>query len=353
MELKTKALSGEAFLEARRRWDSVAKPLGSLGLFEEMLSRIAAIQGSAGISVSPRCVLVFCADHGVVRRGVTQTGSEVTVSVADAVAEGASTVNLMAGRARADVFAVDMGMLRPGRSRCIINKRLGAGTGDLSSGPAMTRAQAERGIRAGMDLVKEMRDRGYKIIAAGEMGIGNTTALSALACCLLNAAPEEFTGRGAGLPDEGLARKIKTVGDALKINHADPADPVGALAALGGFEIAGMAGAFLGGAVYGVPVVVDGAISAVAALVAARVCPDSKAFMLASHMSREPAGKAVIKELGLRPVLHAGMALGEGTGAAMLFPLLDMALEVYSGGHTFASLGMRPYEHFESNGGGQ
>jgi len=175
------------------------------------------------------------------------------------------------------------------------------------------------------------------------MGIGNTTASAAIASVILDAPVETMTGRGAGLSDAGLMRKVDAIKRAIEVNRPDKNDPIDVLAKLGGFEIAAMTGAFLGGMMYRIPIVIDGVISAVAALAALRICPDAGEFMLASHMSREPAGKLVMDALGLEPVIDAGMALGEGTGAVMLFPLLDMAYRVYCGKHTFDDLGMDAY----------
>ena len=342
MQINVKHLHEAARAEAVRRWDAVAKPLRSLGRFETMIAQIAAIQGTADVCLSPRCALVFCGDHGVVAQGVSQSGSDVTARVAASIVRGESNISLMARAAGAEAIAVDMGMIEPVPGT--IDRRVGAGTNDLSLGPAMTRSQAEQALAAGVALVGEMKERGYMLIATGEMGIGNTTAATALACALLSADPDVWTGRGAGLSDAGLLRKRAAIRRALAVNRPDLADPVGALAMLGGFEIAGMAGAFLGGAIHGVPVVIDGAISAAAALVAARICPAAREFMLPSHLSGEAMTAAVMQALGLEPVIRGGMALGEGTGAVMLFPLLDMALSVYQGPHTFDSLGMAAYQ---------
>ena len=331
--------------EARYRWDHVAKPLHSLGLLEDLIVQIAAAQQTADVRIEKRCALVFCADHGVVAEGVTQTGSEVTALVARSIAEGTANVNLMASAAHADVFAVDMGMLRavPGT----IDRRVACGTANIARGPAMTRAQAERAVQAGIDLVGEMKARSYQIAATGEMGIGNTTASAAVACALLGLSPEEAAGRGAGLSDAGLARKRAAVARALDINRPRADDPLDALAKVGGFEIAAMTGAFLGGAEHRVPIVIDGVISAAAALAAARIRPEARAFMLPSHMSREPAALRIMEELHFSPILHADMALGEGAGAVALFPLLDMALCVYRGTHTFDALGIGAYTRQE------
>ena len=327
--------------QAQARWDHVAKPLNSLGKLEKLIVMIAGVQNTPDVRINKRCALVFCGDHGVVAEGVSQSGSEVTGLEAKSIAEGTANINLMAGASYTDVFAVDMGMVStvPGT----IDRRIAAGTRNMMHGPAMTRVQAEQAIQAGIDLVGEMKAHGYQIIATGEMGIGNTTASTAMACALLGCTPEELTGRGAGLSDAGLIRKREAITRALEVNQPDANDPIDVLSKVGGFEIAGMAGAFLGGMQHGVPVIIDGVISAVAALVAARICPAAVDAMLPSHMSREPAMVRIMAELGMEPILHADMALGEGTGAVALLPMLDMALRVYHGPHTFDDLGMAAY----------
>ncbi|MGI6174089.1 MAG: nicotinate-nucleotide--dimethylbenzimidazole phosphoribosyltransferase [Christensenellales bacterium] len=332
-----------AHLRAKEKWDAVAKPLSSLGRLERAISQIAGIQGTEDIRLKPRCVLVFCSDHGVVAQGVTQSDSSVTALVAKTVCEGTSNVNLMARAADADVFAIDMGMAEDVHDPRLIVKKRAHGTRDITFFPAMAREDALFAINCGRALVGEMRDRGYRLIATGEMGIGNTTSAAAIACALLGEEPEDMAGRGSGLSDEGLRRKIRAIQTALTLHAPEKGDPVGILAKLGGFEIAGMVGAFLGGMEYGVPTVADGVISCVSALLAQRIRPECKDFMLASHMSREPAARKIMDALNLAPVIDAEMALGEGTGAVMLFPLLDMAYAVYSGAHTFSGIGLDAY----------
>ena len=327
--------------QARRRWDSIAKPLHSLGRLEDLVVQIAGIAQTADVRIDRRCALVFCGDHGVVKEGVSQAGSEVTALVARSIAEGTGNINLMADAARADVFAIDMGMLTEVEGT--VNRRIGAGTADIAEGPAMTREQAQQALRAGMETMRELRDRGYKIAVIGEMGIGNTTAASAVASVLLDMPAEEVTGRGAGLSDDGLKRKIEVIKKAVRVNHPDAGDPISVLAALGGYEIAGMAGAFLGGYKYHIPTVTDGMIPSVAALAAVRICPEAVFSILPGHVSKEPADRRIMEELHMEPVIDARMALGEGTGGVLLLPLLDMALRVYHGPHTFEQLGMEAY----------
>ena len=279
----------------------------------------------------------------MVAEGVTQSGQEVTALVAWSIADGSANVNLMASAAKTEVFAVDMGMANDVNHSALINRRIAHGTKNMALEPAMTREQAIHAIQAGIDLVGEMKARGYAMIATGEMGIGNTTTSSALAATLLNLPAETVTGRGAGLSDTGLQRKIWAIERAITVNRPDPQDPLDVLSKLGGLDICGMAGLFIGGAIHGVPVIIDGFISAVAALMAQRLCLGADIAMLPSHCSDEPAARRVLAALNKTPILFANMRLGEGTGGVCLLPLLDMALAVYGGGATFAHVGIDAY----------
>ncbi|MDR0862735.1 MAG: nicotinate-nucleotide--dimethylbenzimidazole phosphoribosyltransferase [Oscillospiraceae bacterium] len=328
--------------EAARRWDAIAKPLGSLGLLETSIIRVAAVTGSANVRLDKRAVLVLCADNGVVAEGVTQTDSSVTMLVAKNLTRRQTSVCLMAKQAQADVIPVDIGMNTrpdfPGLTDC----RVADGTRNLYREPAMTREQAIRAIEHGINLARDCAKNGYNILATGEMGIGNTTTSSAVAAALLSAPVRGVTGRGSGLTDTALARKIAVIETAISRLKPD-ASPLEVLAEVGGFDIAGMAGIFIGGALCGIPVLIDGFISAVSALLAARLCPNAVHAMLASHVSGEPAGGRVLSELGLEPMITAHMRLGEGTGAVAALPLLDLALAVYSGSSSFAEIGMDAY----------
>ena len=337
----------EAMARAAARWNRVAKPLHSLGLLEDALIRIAGITGSEKMDLAQKAVLVLCADNGVVCEGVTQTGSEVTAIVAENFTTGNASVCRMAQIAGARVVPVDIGIGRPMRCPGLLDRRVRSGTGNIAREPAMTREEAERAICVGIDLVAEEAARGTRVIATGEMGIGNTTTSSALASVLLGLEPEAVTGRGAGLSSDGLRTKVSVIRRALALHQPDPSDPVGALAAVGGLDIAGLAGVFLGGAISHIPIVIDGVIAAVAALVAARIEPRAVAYMLASHVSAEPAGQLLLDALGLAPVITAGMCLGEGTGAVALFPLLDMAAAVYREMTTFDENDIAQYEELK------
>ena len=334
----------EARAEARRRWNSLAKPLGGLGLLETALEDIAALTGSADVDLLERAVLVLCADNGVVCRGVTQSPASVTAVVTENLAAGRTSVCRMARVANCRVVTVDMGVKDFPGVPGVLSRRVGNGTADISVGPAMTRAQAEQAVLTGIELVREQAEQGAQLLATGEMGIGNTTTSSAVTSVLLERPAEELTGRGAGLSDEGLARKIAVIQQAIACNRPDRDDVLDVLCKVGGFDIAGLCGVFLGGALYRVPVLIDGFISAVAALCALRLCPAAGKAMLASHVSAEPAGQMVLEALGKRPLITAGMHLGEGTGAVAAMPLLDMACAVYQGCYTFRDGGIEAYQ---------
>ena len=329
--------------EAKSRWDGIAKPLGSLGTLEGMIVRIAALQESAEVRLDRRVLLVFCADHGVTSQGVSQCGSEVTAGVAVALAEGRSSVSPMAERAGCLVVPADIGIRDFSGHPGVRNLRVRNGTDDFSRGPAMSRGECLLAMQRGAELVREYAEEGTELFAVGEMGIGNTTAAAALAAVLLNMPPDAAVGRGAGLGSAGVERKKAAVQRALEVNRPDPDDIPGLLAKVGGLEISAMCGAFLAAAACQKPVIIDGVISAVAALCAVRLCPDAAEALLPSHVSAEPAGREILKALGLHAPLDAGMFLGEGAGAVMLMPLLDLALSLYRSGQDFARLGIEAY----------
>lgn len=328
---------------AARQWAACAKPLGSLGLLETALEQIAALTGQEVITLSPRAVLVLCADNGVVAQGVTQTDSSVTGIVTRNLAMKRTSVCRMAAVAGCRVVPVDMGILDFAPTEGVLDRRIGNGTGDISLGPAMSREQAAKAVLTGMELVREQKEQGMRLLATGEMGIGNTTTSSAVASVLLHRPVTEMTGRGAGLSGEGLRRKIHAIEQAIVVNQPDDSDILDVLSKVGGFDIAGLCGVFLGGALYQVPILADGFISTVAALCAVRLCPAAEKAVLASHVSAEPAGHLILEAINREPLITAGMRLGEGTGAVAAMPLLDMARAVYAESYTFEEGGIEAY----------
>ena len=328
---------------AKQRWDSIAKPLGSLGMLEEAVAKLAALRGGEELRQIRRSLLVFCADNGVVAQGVTQCDSGVTAKVAVALAEKRSSVSPMAAAADCPVIPVDVGIRDfPGHPG-VWDRRIRNGTGDISRGPAMSREECLAALRAGADLAARFAGEGTELLLIGEMGIGNTTTASAVTSSLLGLPVETVTGRGAGLSDAGLGRKRAAIEEALRRNRPDPGDPVDVLAKVGGLDLAAMCGAYLGAAACGVGAAVDGMASAAAALCAFRLCPMSAKAMLASHVSAEPAGDRLLEALGLEAPIRARLRLGEGSGAVMLLPLLDLALSVYNSGQDFDRLGIEAY----------
>ena len=336
---------GKVMDTARVRWDAVAHPLHSLGLLEDAIVKIAGAQGTDQVDLSKKAVVAMCADNGVVAEGVSQSGQDVTAVVANHMGTGTSSVCRMAKVAGARVVPVDVGVAVPVTEGCILQRCVRRGTRNLAVEPAMTEAECFQAILTGVEVVKDLKAEGYTLLATGEMGIGNTTTSVALVSVLLGRDPDEVTGRGAGLSSEGLRRKVDAIRRGIAVNRPDPQDPVDTLRKVGGLDIAGLVGVFLGGALYHVPVLIDGLISSVAALVAARLCPAALDYMLASHASNEPAGRLVLEALGLKPVICAQMCLGEGTGAVAMMPLLDMALAMYGEMCSFDDYQIDAYEH--------
>ena len=346
-----KPINKEVINKSIKRWDSVAKPLRSLGLLEEGIIKIAGATQNINVDISKKALVIMCADNGVVKEGVTQTGSEVTAIVAENFTNRKASVSLMAEVANVDLFPVDIGMITDIEGSIntiepfkVINKKICYGTKNLYKEPAMTREEAVNGIEVGINLVKELKEKGYKIIATGEMGIGNTTTSSAIASVLLNKSVEEVTGKGAGLSSQGLQRKIEVIKEGIKVNNPNKEDAIDVLAKVGGLDIAGLVGIFIGGATFNIPIIIDGFISAVSALIATKINPLVIDYILPSHVSKEPAGKMLLDELNLKPFLNCEMCLGEGSGAISLFPILDMACKVYEEMSTFNEINIEEYK---------
>lgn len=343
--------------EASLRWDAIAKPIGSLGRLEGLITKLAFIKGRA-FDLKPRkkALVIMCADHGVVEEGVTQTDSSVTRIVSENFAEGKSCVNYMARIADTDVFTIDIGMntsrypekrLVKGR---VVDRKVRKGSGNIKTGPAMTKEECRKALQTGIEIAGQLKKEGYDLIATGEMGIGNTTPSSALTAVLLKLSPEIVTGRGAGLSDEGLKKKQEVIRASISRFHkellGEVIDPADVLLHLGGFDIAGMAGLFLGGVIHQIPVIIDGAISGAAALMAQSMDSRVRDYAIASHISKEAIGERILEALGLEAMVHCNMCLGEGSGAISVIPLLSMAAEVYENMSTFQDNGIGQYEKF-------
>ncbi len=336
--------------QIKENWNRIAKPLDSMGKFESIIAQIGGIMGTSQVELLPRAVLVFCADNGVVEEGISQSGQEVTAAVAQSMLRGQSSVCKMAKVVHTDIKVIDIGI--NGKLKQVSeqdryrNKKIAPGTNNFLNEPAMSEQETLQAIHTGIKLVKEYKEKGYRILAMGEMGIGNTTTSSAVAAALLDCQVEDITGRGAGLSKEGLLRKREVIKRGLEKYALKSTEPFTVLSSVGGLDIAGLVGMCIGGAAYQIPIIMDGVISMVAALVAERMIPGVKEYLIPSHKSKEPAVEKIIGELGVSSIIDADMALGEGTGAVMMFALLDMALSVYSGNNGFEDIGIERYRHF-------
>jgi nicotinate-nucleotide--dimethylbenzimidazole phosphoribosyltransferase len=344
----------DAARRMRQCLDGKTKPRGSLGILEDLACRIASIYGTESPSLPRKAVIVLAADHGVAEEGVSAYPAEVTAQMVRNFAAGGAAINVLARQAEAHVLVVDMGtrfdwraggvnppvkvtgaFTRPARQ-----PPLGPGTANFTRGPAMSKETAVRGLEIGIDIAAELAEDGIGLIGVGDMGIANTTSASALTAVLCGQAVERATGRGTGIDDAGRQHKIQVIERALAVNRPDPADALDTLAKLGGFEIAGLAGVLLGAAVRRIPVLLDGFITGAAALIAVRLCPAVRGYLIASHRSVEPGHQVILRELELRPLLDLEMRLGEGTGAVLAMHLVEASLRIAREMATFTAAGV-------------
>ena len=329
----------EVAAAARAALDAKTKPRGSLGRLEDLAVRIAEIRGSPAPGQLRAAVVVAAGDHGVAAHGVSAYPPEVTAQMLANFAAGGAAVCVLARRAGADLHVFDLGVASPPVPG-VRDLRVGAGTADLTVGPAMTAEQLDRCLDAGASVAAELADQGIGIVALGEMGIGNTTSASALATALLDVDPLAVCGRGTGIDDDGLARKVAAVRSALIANQVDFGDGRSVLAALGGFEIAFLAGLAIAAAERRLVVLLDGFITGAAALAAERIRPGTRSSLIAAHRSPEPGHALILDRLGLEPLLDLGLRLGEGSGAALALPIVQASLAILDEMATFESAGV-------------
>ena len=327
----------EAAAEAETELGRKTKPRGSLGRLESLAIQVAAIRGTGRPGVLRSCVVVAAADHGVTEEGVSAYPSEVTRQMVLNFAAGGAAVCVLAREARARLVVVDAGVREPVAHADVRDLRLGAGTANAAQGPAMSRETAVESVLRGARIADELASEGVGLLALGEMGIGNTTAATAVTASLLRLDPRLVCGPGTGLDEAGVAHKAGVVARMLAVNDPDPSDPLDVLRTVGGFELGVLAGAVLGGARARMVVVLDGFISAASALLAARLGPRSTGFLVAGHRSTEPGHTAILEELGLAPLLDLSLRLGEGSGAALALPLVGSAIAVLGEMATFES----------------
>ncbi|MGN7385310.1 Nicotinate-nucleotide--dimethylbenzimidazole phosphoribosyltransferase [Chlamydia abortus] len=339
-------LDEQAMEAAQRRLDSLTKPPGSLGKLEAVARQVAGMTGSyetgkAGEGIlGKKAVIVMAGDHGVCEEGISAFPQEVTPQMVQNFLNGGAAVNVLARHAGAEVICVDMGVCADMDHPGLVNRKIRKGTSNMAKGPAMSKQEAAQAVQAGFELVGGLADQGFRLFATGEMGIGNTTASSALLSVLAGVGPDQAAGRGTGIDDATWQHKQDVIRRAIEANRPDPHDPLDVLAKLGGFEIAGLVGVILGAAARRCPIVIDGFISSAAALVAARIAPLSVGYMLASHLSREQGHGKLLEAIGLAPMIHMDMRLGEGTGAVLCFHLVEAAMKIINEMATFESAGV-------------
>jgi len=338
---KIKPLDQVAMRAARERQETLTKPKDSLGRLEELSIQMAGITGSLTPKIDDKLVLVMAGDHGVVAEGVSAYPREVTPQMVLNILHGGAAINVLARHVGARVVAADLGMAvdLPSQPGLVVAK-IGYGTGNIASGPAMTRQQALASLEAGVRVFLEQLKGGVDILGTGEMGIGNTTPSTAIAAAFSGYPVEELTGYGTGVDQAGFQRKVATIQRALQVNHPDPRDGVDVLAKVGGFEIGGLVGAILAAAANRCPVVIDGFISTAAAMIAVSLAPLTRDYLIAAHTSVERGHQVMMEWLGVRPLLDLQMRLGEGTGAALAMSLVEAACKVLREMATFAEAGV-------------
>lgn len=320
--------------------NQLTKPPGSLGKLETLAVKLAGISGKVVSSYPNRGVIVMAADHGVCEEGVSAFPSEVTAQMVLNFLGGGAAVNVLARQAHAEVLCIDIGVKSDLKHPQLVSKKVRYGTANMVKEPAMTREEAEAAILAGAEVVESAFSQGMRLFVTGEMGIGNTTASAAVMTGLTGISTLESVGRGTGIDDEGLRLKIITVERALEYHKPNSNDPVDVLSKVGGLEIAGLTGVILAAAALRCPVIIDGFISSAAALAAYKLAPQAAQYMIASHVSQEPGHVHLLKELGLEPMLHLDMRLGEGTGGVLAIHLVDAACKIMAEMATFASAGI-------------
>lgn len=326
---------------AYARLDSLTKPPGSLGRLEEIAAWYCMATGTLSPALGPKRIVVFAGDHGVSDEGVSAYPKAVTAQMVRNMISGGAAINVLARHGRADVRVVDIGVENHfEKAEGLIRQKIRPGTGNIAKGPAMSRGEAELAVAVGIEMARQACDDKIAILATGDMGISNTTASSAVLATLLPCDVREVVGRGTGIDDEALGKKVRVVERVLAVNHDRLRDPLDALAAVGGLEIAGIAGLILGGAARRIPLVVDGFISSAGALVACKMAPAAKDYLLFSHCSAEAGHRTFFDRMGVRPLLDLGMRLGEGTGAALALHLIEAGVKVYLEMATFDTAGV-------------
>ncbi len=320
----------DSMRDAANRLDKLAKPIGSLGKLEDLAVKISGMTGKQNNSFEKKVTIIMAADNGVVEEGVSSCPQAVTTIQTVNFLKGVTGICVLSKHAGADIRVVDIGIAGDLEYPGLINRKIRKGTSNMVKGPAMSREEAVIAIETGIEMVSQLVSEGYSLFGTGEMGIGNTSTSSAVAMTILGCSAEDAVGKGAGLTEEAYKNKKSVIQRAISVNRPDPKDPVDVLSKVGGFDIAGMTGCFLGAAYHRVPIVVDGFISAAAALAAYKINPLVKDYIIPSHCSEEPGYKLAMGEIGLKPMLDLNMRLGEGSGCPLAFNIIEAAEAIIS-----------------------
>lgn len=335
-------LNESAMQAARDRQNQLTKPVGSLGRLEELSIQLAGITGKSIPQIKNKVIIVMAGDHGVFAEGVSAYPQEVTRQMVLNFLRGGAAINVLANHIKATVVVVDMGVANEINTddKKLMRRRIGLGTSNMLYGQAMKREQAQESIQSGIEIALSEISKGANIIGTGDMGIGNTTPSAAIACALMNVSPEKIAGRGTGVDDNGLKRKIAAIQKSLEVNKPNASDGLDVLTKVGGFEIGGLAGVMIGAASRRIPVMVDGFISTAAAMIAVTIAPACKDYLIFAHRSKENGHALMLEWLNVKPLFDLDMRLGEGTGAALGISLAESACKILSEMATFDEAGV-------------
>lgn len=333
-------INEQVMQEIRNHQNQLTKPPGSLGVLEELSVQLGGITGHKFPKIAKKAVVVMAGDHGVTDENISAFPKEVTPQMVLNFAHGGAAINVLARHAGAQVVVVDVGVAIPIEHENVLSRKVKPGTSNMAKGPSMSREEAVQAVEVGISIAADLAAKGYQLLATGDMGIGNTTASSAIMAAFLNIPAQDVTGRGTGLDLQAVNHKAQIIDRAIVVNKPNPQDTIDVLAKVGGLEIGALAGLILGAAAHRIPIVIDGFISTSAALVAGKISPKSLQYMIASHCSAEMAHRKLLEYLKLKPVLELEMRLGEGTGAVLAFHLIEASLKIIQEMATFESAGV-------------
>lgn len=319
-------LDREAMSRCRDYIDHLSKPIGSLGVLEDIVIKLSGIKGEQVKEIKKKNIVIMCADNGIQESGVSSCPREVTASVTENFVKGTTGVCILSKYYNNDTTIVDIGVDKDFNNPKIINRKIRYGTSNMSKGPAMTREEAIKAIKTGIEIVRDLKVQGYDLIGTGEMGVGNTATSAAIISVFSGIDSDLIVGKGSGLTEDGLSHKKYMVKKSIEVNRPKKEDAIDVLSKVGGFDIAGLCGVFLGGAIYRIPVVIDGLISSAAAICAKELNPKASDYMFASHLSAEPGARYAMKALELEPMFNLGMRLGEGSGCPIAFGIMESAV---------------------------